>query len=375
MTDERDEVLEGDVVDEQALEPLQHTALEGPAVDGITALAEMSDSDFEDKLQALVKGRDRIAQIKRTLMVDGVHYGTIPGTDKPALLQPGSQLLCMVYGLRARFEKSVDYGDGITAPAVRVRTTCYLHLGSLDGPVVATGDGAASTWERKHRYRRGDRACPECGTLGSIIRGKPEYGGGFVCWKRKDGCGAKFEKTDRAILDQQVGDVENEDQADLENTVIKMSEKRAYIGATLRGTASSDLFTQDLEQGDGPGDDGGRPGPQRPEAAQQGPVQQPQANGQAAEGPDPAPGAGAVLEELHEARSLFPADVSKTITTSQQGRLYNLAGKNGWHNAGVDDEIARCLSMPTEQLPAIGDAYEAVVRWFQTHQPSSEASA
>ena len=33
--------------------------------------------------------------------------------------------------------------------------------------------------------------CPECGKP-AIIKGKPEYGGGWLCYKKKDGCGAKW---------------------------------------------------------------------------------------------------------------------------------------------------------------------------------------
>lgn len=36
------------------------------------------------------------------------------------------------------------------------------------------------------------RPCPSCGQK-AIIRGKAEYGGGFVCWKKMGGCGAKFD--------------------------------------------------------------------------------------------------------------------------------------------------------------------------------------
>ena len=371
-----DRLEDDQVVDVEALEPIESSALQqGPAVDGVTALAELSEAEFAEKLQALVRGRDRIKLIKETLMVEGMHFGVIPGTPKATLYQPGAQLLCMIFSLRATFTQEVEYGDGETAPAVRCRTVCSLHLGDTSGPVIATGNGAASTWEQKHRYRRGERACPDCGTLGAIIRGKAEYGGGFVCWKRKDGCGAKFAKDDQRITGQQVGDIPNPNQDDLENTVIKMSEKRAYNGATLRGTASSDLFTQDREPGDGRGDDGGEPGGEPPpqQAKDQGPVQQPRANGQADGDRDQAPGGDIGIAELHEARNLFPADVSNKITTSQQGRLYNLAGKNGWNNAAVDETIAQKLSMPTTDLPAIGDAYEAVVRWFQEHPPEASS--
>jgi hypothetical protein len=36
-------------------------------------------------------------------------------------------------------------------------------------------------------------ACPKCGTNKSTIRGKEEYGGGFVCFaKKNNGCGQKW---------------------------------------------------------------------------------------------------------------------------------------------------------------------------------------
>ncbi len=42
------------------------------------------------------------------------------------------------------------------------------------------------------------RECPKCGKK-SVIKGKPEFGGGFVCWKgsKVGGCGAKFTSEDQ----------------------------------------------------------------------------------------------------------------------------------------------------------------------------------
>jgi recombination protein RecT len=39
-------------------------------------------------------------------------------------------------------------------------------------------------------------ACPACGQIDSVIKGKPKYGGGWVCWKEKDGCGHKWQTDD-----------------------------------------------------------------------------------------------------------------------------------------------------------------------------------
>lgn len=34
--------------------------------------------------------------------------------------------------------------------------------------------------------------CPECGSNRAVIIGRPEYGGGFLCFAKKDGCGHKW---------------------------------------------------------------------------------------------------------------------------------------------------------------------------------------
>jgi len=51
------------------------------------------------------------------------------------------------------------------------------------------------------------------------------------------------------ILGQSVGEIENPDLPDQWNTVIKMSEKRARVGAVLAVTGASAIFTQDLDEG------------------------------------------------------------------------------------------------------------------------------
>lgn len=215
---------------------------------GMLAMATMSGAEFDARLAALKRGQERIKRIKQELMEEDAHYGVIPGTKKPTLLKPGAEVLCSIYGLRPDFIPTLTSGDGATAPHLRVTMRCELHLGDIAGPVVAVGYGSANSWERKHRYRRGERVCPACGLVGQVIKGKEEYGGGWLCWKSKGGCGAKWLDGAAEIEGQQVGDVQNPDPYDLENTLVKMAKKRAHIDAALTGTASSDLFTQDLDE-------------------------------------------------------------------------------------------------------------------------------
>jgi hypothetical protein len=113
------------------------------------------------------------------------------------------------------------------------------------GQVFGEGVGLCSTLESRYRYRHAERTCPNCGKA-AIIKGKAEYGGGFICFAKKGGCEAKFGDKDPQILNQEVGKVENADIADVYNTTLKMAKKRAHIDAVLTATAASGIFTQDL---------------------------------------------------------------------------------------------------------------------------------
>ena len=60
--------------------------------------------------------------------------------------------------------------------------------------------GIASREEMEKTERMGsngtggqpEQTCPECGDSKSVIKGKAEYGGGYLCFKKKGGCGAKW---------------------------------------------------------------------------------------------------------------------------------------------------------------------------------------
>ena len=175
-------------------------------------------------------------------------YGPIPGSDKPALKKPGAEKLSNLFGLIPAFEDVATTEDWTGAehdgePFFYYRQKCNL---SKHGSLVASADGSCNSWEKKYRYRSGERVCPNCGKP-SIIKGKLEYGGGWICFTKKGGCGGKFRDNDPAITDQQTGQVKNPDVAELVNTVLKMAQKRALVAAVLIATSASDYFTQDIE--------------------------------------------------------------------------------------------------------------------------------
>jgi hypothetical protein len=213
---------------------------------GVLAIADLTDAEFDRRLDALKKGAERIARIQRALMEKDVDYGVIPGTKKPTLLKPGAEKLCLAYSLAADFLPKRTIGNGQDAPPLSYLTRCDLHRGSIDGPIVAVGYGAANSWETRYRYRAAERTCPACGASGTILKskhGKPEW----FCWAKRGGCGATFALDEAAITEQVLGQIDNPDPFDLDVTLAKMAEKRAHVDATLRATGASSLFTQDVE--------------------------------------------------------------------------------------------------------------------------------
>lgn len=127
-----------------------------------------------------------VRDVTRAALIDGTDFGVIPGTGKkPTLLKPGAEMLMLAAGLGFTIAK-VDDEDARTHQGVTYR--CSVHRG---GHVVAECEGYAGYDERRFANAGGWRAD----------------------W----------------------------------NSVIKMAQKRALVGAALNAVAGSGLFTQDVE--------------------------------------------------------------------------------------------------------------------------------
>lgn len=188
-----------------------------------------------------------IRNVMRKEMKEGQDYGKIPGVEKDCLFQPGAQKLLMTFGLTESVKTEVvkDY------PNFHREYSFVVTVKAPNGKEW-DGVGVCSTLESKYRYRKAERRCPECGK-NSVITGKAEFGGGYLCWKKKDGCGAKFAENDPRITSQPSGQVEFDNPPDYWNTVRKMSFKRALVAAAINATNTSELWTQDVEEtGTGP---------------------------------------------------------------------------------------------------------------------------
>jgi hypothetical protein len=129
---------------------------------------------------------DGVAEISRSILTEGTDYGTIPGTPKPSLYKPGAEKLLGFFGFGHHFEElSVERQADGRFLGVTYRCLVTKGVGERE-IVVASCDGY---------------------------------------------CGHDESKWERAPR----------------NTVVKMAQKRALVGACLQATATSGLFTQDVE--------------------------------------------------------------------------------------------------------------------------------
>jgi hypothetical protein len=214
------------------------------------ALATLDQSQFMPamSIELAVERYNTITEFVSRVLRRDVDYGTIPGTEKLTLLKPGAEKLTTFFGLSTRFQVIERIEDWTGAahdgePFFYYLYRCQLYRGDL---LVAEADASCNSRETKYRYRESQRLCPSC-SQAAIIKGREEYGGGWICFKKKGGCGAKFNNGDASIESQQTGRIFNPDIADQVNTIQKMSQKRALVAATLLAVNASEFFTQDVE--------------------------------------------------------------------------------------------------------------------------------
>jgi hypothetical protein len=178
---------------------------------------------------AEVKGQVRlIQQVMEAVMKgpskenpNGVHYGVIPGTDKPTLLKAGAEVLMSTF--RIAVDPQIEDLSG--TDEIRYRVRC-IGTHQTSGVVMGAGIGECSSNEEKYKWKKSNNrefdATPE-------DRRRVKYG---------------YDKTSRK--EYEVKQIRTEP-ADVANTILKMAKKRALVDFTLTALAASDIFAQDLE--------------------------------------------------------------------------------------------------------------------------------
>ena len=160
-----------------------------------------------------------IQDVMRSVMIEGTHYGKIPGTQSTSLYKAGAEKLMSTFRLSAHPEV-----DDLSTPD-EVHYRVMVHLRSASGQDLGAGIGECSSSEEKYNWRR-----PVCDEEYDVT---PEN-------RRR----VKFVKANGSVYqNKQV----RTNPSDVRNTVLKMAKKRAQVDAVITVTAASDIFTQDIE--------------------------------------------------------------------------------------------------------------------------------
>ena len=160
----------------------------------------------QHSLQALTEQRNLLKIFIEKQLVQNADYGIIPGTPKPSLYKPGAEKLTNIFKLGSRIINNVKTID-IKSNYAQIDITMEVYQ-LATGKALSTCEGIANSHESKNRYRA-----------------KYEWVGGKKI---------------------KVGEIETPI-GDLLNTLSKMAQKRALVGAVILATNASDFFTQDLE--------------------------------------------------------------------------------------------------------------------------------
>ncbi|KKK81145.1 hypothetical protein LCGC14_2816400 [marine sediment metagenome] len=187
------------------------------------ALATIPQTDHLLAIKDVKRQVTAMHELFRDVMQEDVHYGVIEGTKKPTLYKAGAEKIGLLLRLAPTFERTMTEDGG----HLTVLSECIL-IHAPSGMEVARAGAICSTKETKYAYRQATRKCPHCGKE-AIIKGKKEFGGGWLCFKKKDGCGAKFADDAPEIKNQSGEREDNPNLADAYNTACDVPSEARII--------------------------------------------------------------------------------------------------------------------------------------------------
>ena len=201
------EIIDGEIVEEPGPDYLPVPASAAPA-QYVPAFA-LEAAEAHDLVV-------KLREVQRSVLVAGTDYDTIPGTNKPSLLKPGAERLLQVFGLghdmvRVEVERDAEgQRIGVTYRCVVFKNygTDRIQVSSCEGYAGYDEDRFFQAVEQLEKKERANA---------SRYRRAPKE--------------EKWAEPFKAPW----------------NSVVKMAQKRALVGAALQGTGASGLFTQDLE--------------------------------------------------------------------------------------------------------------------------------
>jgi hypothetical protein len=174
-----------------------------------------------------------IQEVLHGVMIRDVHYGIIPGTQKPTLYKAGAEILLSTFRIAVDPEIEDLSNDDEIRYRIKLRgiASAEMRLGNISGHVVGAGVGEASTNEEKYKWK---------GAGAKEFENTPED-------RRRVKYGWKWGQQQGEKIETEIKQIRTEP-ADLANTVLKMAKKRAQIDLCLTALSASDVFNQDIEE-------------------------------------------------------------------------------------------------------------------------------
>ena len=200
-------------------------------------------------LQEIRDKKEEVEWIWRSIMTEGVDFGTIPGTPKPTLYKSGAEMLRSFYNHSINFEiddTGTDRERGLFFFTVRAsgsriepKTGVETYFGNL-------GVGHCNSLESKYRFRwvTKDQLPPDVAKAD-----KP-----WEVWANRHGPATVKSKFGKGGKSFNLFRIDNDIPHDLANTILKMAKKRCFIDFELTVTGASRIFLveDDLEGGKTP---------------------------------------------------------------------------------------------------------------------------
>ena len=169
------------------------------------------------------KWYEAMTEFGKEILKPGIDYGIIPGVDKPTLFKPGAEKIKKAFGLQVEIMDCVkEINENNT-----VDFTYKCVITSKNGLKLGICDGNANSKENKFRYIY--KPAEKIPDKKEIEIMKVE---GTGKWKKTGNKWIWMERT------------ENQDVTCLKNSIQKIAQKRAFVGAILMATGASEFFTQ-----------------------------------------------------------------------------------------------------------------------------------
>jgi len=213
-------------------------------------------------------------KFSQDIMKKDMDYGIIPGTGtKPSLLKPGAEKLRFVYGLgteETMTDKTIDIDKGFVSYSYKV------SVKNKEGIILAECEGNCNSFEPKFRYLWVQESALPAGTDKSKLQSRTskitefdfaiskaettgQYGKPAEYWQKwqdaiRNGTAKQTTRDTqkgKSMKAWEMGGsqfrVQNPDIMGMTNTIMKMAQKRAFVGAMLLATGASEFYTQDIE--------------------------------------------------------------------------------------------------------------------------------